>query len=160
MSKGGAYVTIADIQDEAGKKAAERLTAEGHHVSFVHCDTTNWESSNAAFKHAANFGPRKTIDVAFLNAGVSGIVGPLTEQALAAPDPSLESDTLPERPARSAVAVNFLGMYDGAWLALHYMRLPTRDGSTDAQKALIFTGSMASYADQPYATDYNSSKCA
>jgi NAD(P)-dependent dehydrogenase (short-subunit alcohol dehydrogenase family) len=97
--------------------------------------------------------------VAFLNAGVSGIVGPLTKQVLDAPEPSLDAQALPERPRRSAIDVNFLAMYDGAWLALHYMRLPTKDGSPDAQKSLIFTGSMASYVDQPYATDYNSSKC-
>jgi NAD(P)-dependent dehydrogenase (short-subunit alcohol dehydrogenase family) len=65
----GAYVTIADVQDDLGKKLTDEL---GERTSFVHCDTTDWDSSAAAFKHAANFAPSKTIDVVVLFAGVDG----------------------------------------------------------------------------------------
>ena len=155
----GAYVTIADLQDTAGKKAADDLNAKGGHVLFVHCDTADWASSNAAFRHAASFGPRQTLDVAVLNAGVMGDKGSLTDQVLAAPEPSLESHVVPKRPTRKATAVNFLGVYDNCWLALHYMRLPAKFGPARAQKSLILTGSTAGYGDFPGATDYNASKC-
>jgi NAD(P)-dependent dehydrogenase (short-subunit alcohol dehydrogenase family) len=97
--------------------------------------------------------------VAILNAGITGGFNSITDFVLAAPEPSVEENVIPERPKRTAIAVNLLGMYDGAWLALHYMRLPAKDGSTNASKSLILTGSLASYIDQPYATDYNASKC-
>jgi 5'-hydroxyaverantin dehydrogenase len=65
----GAFITIADVQDELGQK----LTAElGERTTFIHCDTTSWEESAAAFKHAANFSPSKNIDVVVLFAGVDG----------------------------------------------------------------------------------------
>lgn len=67
--KHGAFVTIADVQDDLGKKLTEEL---GDRTTFVHCDTTDWEESAAAFKHAANFAPSKTIDVVVLFAGVDG----------------------------------------------------------------------------------------
>jgi 5'-hydroxyaverantin dehydrogenase len=152
-------VTIADVQDAAAEKAAAELTAKGYHVSFVHCDTTDWESSVAAFKHAASFGPRETLDVAVLNAGIEGDKGSIADQVLAAPEPSLDSDVVPVRPTRKGTAVNFLGVYDNCWLALHYMRLPAKVGPPKASKSLIMTGSLASYADMPTNTDYNAAKC-
>ncbi|KAJ9615809.1 hypothetical protein H2200_001886 [Cladophialophora chaetospira] len=158
FSEGGAYVTIADVQDAAGEKAADDLNAKGYHVSFVHCDTADWESSVAAFKHAASFGLRKTLDVAILNAGIEGDKGSIADQVLAAPEPSLESDIIPTRPPRRGTAVNFLGVYDNCWLALHYMRLPAQAGPANASKSLIMTGSLASYADMPTNTDYNAAK--
>ncbi|KIW65144.1 hypothetical protein PV04_07426 [Phialophora macrospora] len=160
FAEGGAYVTIADVQDAAGEKAAAELSANGYHVSFVHCDTTSWESSAAAFKHAASFGPRKTLDVAVLNAGVEGDKGSIADQVRAAPEPSLDSDVVPIRPPRKGIAVNFLGVYDNCWLALHYMRLPAKVGPPEASKSLIMTGSLASYVDMPTNTDYNAAKFA
>ena len=152
-------MTIADVQDATGEKVAANLNAKGYHVSFVHCDTTDWESSVAAFKHAASFGPRETLDVAILNAGIEGDKGSITDQVLAAVEPSLESAVVPARPPRKGTAVNFLGVYDGCWLALHYMRLAAKTGPANASKSLIMTGSLASYADMPTNTDYNAAKC-
>lgn len=65
----GAYVTIADVQDELGQKLTKEL---GDRATFVHCDTTDWDQSAAAFKHAAKFAPENTIDVVVLFAGVDG----------------------------------------------------------------------------------------
>jgi NAD(P)-dependent dehydrogenase (short-subunit alcohol dehydrogenase family) len=152
-------VTLADVQTAAGERVAADLCAKGQHVSFVHCDTTDWQSSAAAFKHAASFGPRKTLDVAILNAGVTGDGGSIVDQVLAAPEPFLESDVLPAQPSRPAVAVNYLGVYDGCWLALYYMRLPAKAGPANLSKSLIMTGSLASYGDMPFSQDYGSSKC-
>lgn len=142
-------MTIADVQDAAGEKAVASLNAKGYHVSFVHCDTTNWESSVTAFKCASSFGPRETLDVAILNAGIEGDKGSLADQVLAAAEPSLGSDVVPLQPARRGTSVNFLGTYDGCWLALHYFRLPAKAGPANASKSLIMTGSLASYADMP-----------
>ncbi|KIW92194.1 uncharacterized protein Z519_07178 [Cladophialophora bantiana CBS 173.52] len=161
FAEGGAYVTIADVQDAAGNKAAADLNAQGCHVSFVHCDTTDWESSVAAFKHAASFGPSKSLHVAVLNAGIGGDRGSLTDQVFAAPEPSLDPDVVPTRPTRKAAAVNFLGVYDNCWLALHYMRLPSEVDPTGApHKSIIMTASLAAYADMPNSSDYNASKFA
>ncbi len=65
----GAYVTIADVQDDLGKKLTDEL---GERTTFVHCNTTDWEESAAAFKHAATWAPSKTIDIVVLFAGVDG----------------------------------------------------------------------------------------
>ena len=83
----------------------------------------------------------------------------MTEQVLAAPEPSLEIDDIPNRPRRQATTVNFLAVYDNCWLALYYMRLPSKFGPANAQKSLIFTGSTMSYMDLPGDTDYNAAKC-
>ena len=108
FAEGGAYVTIADVQDTAAEKAATNLNAKGYHVSFIHCDTTSCGSNVAAFNHAASFGPRETLDVAVLNAGIKGDKGSSADQVFADPEPSLESDVFPTRSARKGTAVNFL----------------------------------------------------
>lgn len=97
--------------------------------------------------------------MAILNAGVQGDVGNIASQVLAAPKPSLDTGVIPKRPERKGAAVNFLGVYDGCWLALHYMQLPANVGPANVQKSLIVTGSLASYSDMPHATDYNAAKC-
>jgi NAD(P)-dependent dehydrogenase (short-subunit alcohol dehydrogenase family) len=112
-------------------------------VSFIHCDVTDWASSDAAFRHAAAFGPRRTLDIAVLNAGVGGDKGSIVEQVLAAPGPSFGPGPLPERPNRKGSLIMYGGVYDNCWLALHYMRLPAASGSKDMQKSLIITGSLA-----------------
>ena len=94
-----------------------------------------------------------------MNAGVLGDGGSLADQALAAPEPSLNPEIVPSRPPRKAIAVDFLGVYDNAWLALHYMRLPAKAGPENASKSLIMTGSLASYTDDPSVTDYDAAKC-
>ena len=80
----GAYITIADLQDSLGQALVKEL---GERTSFVHCDTTDWDSSAAAFKHAANFAPSKTIDVVILFAGVDGERRGLVDLVLDQPAP-------------------------------------------------------------------------
>lgn len=158
----GAYVTIADLQDDAG----EKLTAElGERTTFVHCDTTDWESSAAAFKHAAHFAPSKTIDVVIPFAGLDGERRGLVDLVLDQPVPSLDSDPTPTRPAHKAIDVNLIGEYITTYLALHYFRLPpaanNNNGPSQQQphtKSLILISSLTAYMDLPYNTGYATSK--
>lgn len=152
-------MTIADLQDAEGQRITEQLVSEGCHATYVRCNVTDWTSSVKAFKHAASFSPSKTLDVAALFAGTEGGVGSLTDQVLAAPVPSLDEDAVPLRPGHRAIDVNLRGQYENAWLALHYMRLPSKVEAAKKTKSLILTSSMSAYVDMPTHSDYNASKC-
>ena len=151
----GAYVTLADLQDNAGQELAKKL---GERATFVRCDTTDWESSAAAFKHAANFAPSKTIDVVIPFAGLDGERRGLVDLVLDQPAPSLDSDPTPAEPAHKAIDVNLIGEYISTYLALHYFRLPPANGQQDFKKSLILISSMTAYMDLPYNTGYATSK--
>ncbi|KAJ9655043.1 hypothetical protein H2198_005983 [Neophaeococcomyces mojaviensis] len=156
----GAYVTIADMSVDAGQKLAQQLSNQGHHVSFVECNTTDWTSSVNAFKHAINFVPTKTLDIAVLFAGTDGARKGLIDEVLQGPDPSLDND--PVSPVTKAIEVNLLGEYMSTSLALHYFRLqgsgtPNIQGP-QPKKSLVLVSSMTGYIDLPYNTDYSVSK--
>lgn len=160
FAKAGAYVTIADVQDAAGQRAAAELAAKGCRVSYVRCDVTSWESIVAAFIHAGAFSANKTLDVAVLCAGLEGDKGSLTDQVLAAPEPSLNPAATPVAPRHLALNVNLIGLYNCAWLALYYIRLPSNvQTASTFSKSLILVSSMAGYVDMPTNSDYNASKC-
>ena len=133
----GAYVTIADVQDDLGNEVVAKLTAEGQHVSYVHCDITNWESSNAAFKHAIDFSPSRTLDVVALYAGVGGKGQNLVDHTKSG-DPGGE----PVAPDQMAIDVNVIGSYYSTALALHYMQTKEKT----MQKSLILVASLAGYS--------------
>ncbi|TKA75059.1 hypothetical protein B0A55_05987 [Friedmanniomyces simplex] len=158
FAENGAYVTIADLQDELGQALAERLTDAGHKVSYVHCDTTDWQSSAAAFKHAVNFSSSKTLDIAALFAGTDGLRKSLVDVVLQeTEEPSL--DGVPTQPKHRAVDVNINGVYLSTYLAMHYFRLPPCDSSAPQyKKSLILVSSMMGYVDCTYNTDYGISK--
>lgn len=139
----GAYVTIADVQEERGKELAARLSAEGKHVSFVECDTSDWASSVGAFKHAVNFAPSKTLDVALLFAGMSGAPRSLVDLVNEHPEPTLEGEPTPQSLPK-ALDVNLNGVYLNTWLALHYFRLRSATGS-NRKKSLVIVSSLAGY---------------
>lgn len=139
----GAYVTIADVQEERGKELASRLSAEGKHVAFVKCDTSDWASSVAAFKHAVNFAPSKTLDVALLFAGMSGVAQNLVDAVKEHPEPTLDGEPKPQSLPK-ALDVNLNGVYLNTWLALHYFRLPSATGS-NWKKSLVIVSSLAGY---------------
>lgn len=103
----GAYVTIADMSEEDGQQLAKQL---GSKATFVKCNTADWNSSAAAFKHAAQFAPSKTIDVVVLFAGVGGENKGLVDIILQEePIPSLEAP-LPAEPGHKAIDVNLTGV--------------------------------------------------
>ena len=155
--KHGAYITVADLQDDLGQKLTQEL---GDRTTFVHCDTTDWESSAAAFKHAANFAPSKTIDIVVLFAGVDGERRGLVDLVMDQPAPSLDGDPTPAKPAHRALDINLIGVYISTYLALHYFRLPAKSGEQQFKKSLILISSITGYMDLPYNTGYATSKYA
>lgn len=103
----GGYVTIADMSDEDGRRLVEKL---GDRATFVKCNTSDWNSSAATFKHAAEFAPSKTIDIVVLFAGVGGENKSLIDIILEdEPVPSL-IDPLPSEPGQKAIDVNLTGV--------------------------------------------------
>lgn len=103
----GAYVTIADMSETEGLQFSEQL---GDRASFVKCNTADWNSSAAAFKHAANFAPSKTLDVVVLFAGVGGENKSLVDIVLEEePIPSLDSP-IPAEPGHRAIDINLTGV--------------------------------------------------
>ncbi|CZT24754.1 uncharacterized protein RCC_10482 [Ramularia collo-cygni] len=152
----GAYVTIADMSEEDGDKLATQL---GSRATFVECNTAEWNSSAAAFRHAAEFAPSKTIDVVVLFAGVGGENKSLVDIVLEEnPIPSLDSP-LPAEPGHKAIDVNLTGVYINTYLALHYFRLPPTQPQS-FKKSLVLISSIMGYIDLPYNTGYSASKFA
>ena len=159
LAENGAYVTVADMSANAGTKLAGQLSDRGLKVTFVQCNTTDWESSVNAFKHAVNFSPTKTLDAAILFAGTDGARKGLVDEVLQNPEPSM--DDSPARPNTNAIQVNLLGEYMSTSLALHYFRLKGSSPSSTGQeskKCLVLVSSMTGYIDLPYNTDYSVSK--
>ena len=151
----GAYITIADMQEELGQALTKKLNDEGAKISFVKCNTTDWDSLTAAFKHAINFSPSKTLDIAALFAGTDGEAKGLIDLVEAVGPPSLDDNL--SKPPLKAVDVNLYGVYLSTFLALHYFRLPSPDPQP-FKKSLIFVSSMMGYIDLPYNTGYAMSK--
>jgi 5'-hydroxyaverantin dehydrogenase len=155
----GAYVTIADVNEELGQDLAKTLCAKGGKVSFVRCDTSDWESCVAAFQHAVKFTPSKTLDAAILFAGIAGAATSLVDEVVRNDaEPSLERN--PMKPVHTAIDINLLGVFYCSYLALHYFRLPP---ASEAQarpfkKSLVLISSMMGYIDPSYNTDYGAAK--
>lgn len=155
----GAHVTIADIQEEAGEEFASELNERGYKATFIKTDVRDWDSSLAAFKHAVNFSPRKTVDIAALFAGLlSG--DPNLPKIIASADPNPSLDRNPEQPACNILKTNLIGVWNCTTLALHYFRLkPPTDAPevTPGKKSLILVSSLAAYADHA-PTEYAAAK--
>jgi 5'-hydroxyaverantin dehydrogenase len=124
-------------------------------TNFVSLDVTSWPSQVQAFKAAVSFPPTKTLDIVFLNAGIAV---PTTIDG-AANDPSVE-------PADPALKVYDVNLVRGVALALHYFALPSSPApsssptnvASKSKKAIILTGSLASYLASPTSETYGSSK--
>ncbi|KAL4932872.1 uncharacterized protein BDV17DRAFT_287245 [Aspergillus undulatus] len=128
---GGAVVTIADIQDEAGSSIAAALSAKGHSVQFVHCDVSDWESQIKAFQAALAH------RVDYVTATEINLDGPSSI------------------PALEPIEVNLKRTFYTATLALHYFRLRT---PTTFSKTLTLVSSLAGYIDDTHSTAYTASK--
>lgn len=97
------------------------------------CDVTDYASCDAAFCHAIDVSPTKSLDIVALIAGVVGEPGSLVDQVLdarrkmeesASRSPNIWMElTRPPRPRHPGMDVNLLGVYDCAYLALWYMSL-------------------------------------
>ncbi|KAK5073533.1 hypothetical protein LTR64_007331 [Lithohypha guttulata] len=147
----GAYITLVDRNEEQGRAAEASLTSKGYHVTFIQADVTDWTSSVQAFKHAVASTPRKTLDGAFLFAGVGGDGRNLTKQ-IETKNPEVSLDIDPIEPSTKVVDINLGGLLKSAKLALHYFRLPAAPGAppispSNGQKPLFLVASLAGYID-------------
>ncbi|KAK9422985.1 putative Short chain dehydrogenase reductase [Seiridium unicorne] len=129
----GAFVTIADYDELAGRK--------------VEADLAPWDEQVAVFEAAVTTSPFRSIDVVIANAGVFGADDLNTVQ-----DPSQP----PIKPDLRIMETNLTGTAYTANLAMHYFRRQTPNIPRD--RCLIIKGSIAAYADQPGSPQYNMSK--
>ncbi|MCJ1360454.1 MAG: hypothetical protein MMC33_010459 [Icmadophila ericetorum] len=165
FAQSSAYVTIADIQKESGMRIAANLVSEGYKVGFTYCNVTDFDSIVAAFKDAAAFSPSKSLDVVALVAGVIGEQEGLVDQVIRSRTRTEDTYWIePTKPRHPAIDVNLLGIYDCAYVALHYMASNSesagsvREGAhPHSTKSLILVSSTAAYIDSPFA-DYQVSK--
>jgi len=148
----GAYVTIADINEELGNKYTKELQAKGLHVQFITTDVTSWTSQIAAFKTAIKFSPtHDTLNIVVASAGVAGdAFYPPNE-----PPAKLEDDD-PPAPNMVAFQVNSIGLYYTARLSKLYLN----SGPSSDPPSLILIASLVAYIDMPLMTSYSSSKYA
>lgn len=73
----------------------------------------------------------------------------LVDLVLDQPEPSLDTDPTPARPAHRALDINLIGVYMSTYLALHYFRLPPKSGQQSFKKSLVLISSMTAYMDLP-----------
>jgi 5'-hydroxyaverantin dehydrogenase len=153
LAAAGAFVTIADLQQDAGSAVAKGLSSQGFKVQFVQTDVTSYESQTIAFKSAVIFGGGK-LDLVVPGAGIIAEKN-LLDMA-AATEPSI--DTAPPEPSFSGVEVNLKGVYYSCYLALYYFRLPAPADVLPFKKAIILVASIAAYQGYPSSTTYSISK--
>ncbi|KAK9777150.1 putative Short chain dehydrogenase reductase [Seiridium cardinale] len=140
----GAFVTIADYDELAGRKVEADLAPK---AKFMKCDVRSWDEQVAVFEAAVTASPFKSIDVVIANAGVFGADDLNTLQ-----DPSQP----PIKPDLRIMETNLIGTAYTANLAMHYFRRQAPNIPQD--RCLIIKGSIAAYADQPGSPQYNMSK--
>ncbi|KAG0632039.1 hypothetical protein M758_1G300100 [Ceratodon purpureus] len=116
--KHGAYVVIADINNEGGSRLSEEL---GEQAQFVSCDVRNEQDVAALVDEAMSW--KGKLDVYHSNAGFVGALGSIEELNLADFD--------------ETVSVNLRGAVVGIKHATRVMK-PARSG------AIVCTGSTAS----------------
>lgn len=126
----GAKVFLVDMSKEALQKVADEL---GENVAYTVADVTNAADVERYAKEAvARFGK---IDIFFNNAGIEGVVKPITEY--------------PEEIFDKVMAVNVKGM----WLGCKFVLPQMNDGGS-----LIITSSVAGIAGTPGVSAYVTSK--
>lgn len=127
----GAKVVIVDINEEALKQTAQALNSPN--ISYIQADVSKSADVQKYVRHAVNtFGK---IDVFFNNAGIEGVVKPITEY------PEEEFDRL--------IGINVKGV----WLGIKYMLPEMNDGGS-----IINTSSVAGLMGSPSMTAYVASK--
>ena len=144
----GAFVVVADINEEAGGKLQKELASS---VAFVRCDVTSWESQLSVFKHAAKVSSTSSIDIVVANAGISS-----TDPIFLDDD---DDDTEPDEPKLQITNVNVNGVLLTTRLALWYFRKQHRRNPKKDQ-CLILQGSVTGYVDIFGAPQYTMSKFA
>ncbi|NCD71666.1 SDR family NAD(P)-dependent oxidoreductase [Mucilaginibacter agri] len=127
----GAKVILVDLKEDALKEAVSSLHSEN--VSYIVADVTqSAQVENYAKLAAEKFGK---IDIYFNNAGIEGVVKPITEY--------------PEDVFDKVIAVNVKGV----WLGCKYVLPIMADGGS-----IIITSSVAGVSGSPGTSAYNTSK--
>lgn len=99
LSDAGAYVVIADLNEENAKKVAQEFPDT---AVAVRCDVTQFKDQLGAFKKAIELSPEGQIDIVVANAGIGGGDAMLTN------DISAEE---PEEPKLPTLDINIKGMF-------------------------------------------------
>ncbi|KEF63065.1 uncharacterized protein A1O9_01041 [Exophiala aquamarina CBS 119918] len=147
LAKAGAFVVIADLDDEFGSNLEKELSGS---VKFVKTNVTSWADQLAAFKTALSSSPCGRIDIVIANAGISGADTVFQNE--------LELDE-PEEPRLNILNVNLTGVLYTIKLALFYFRKQHAANKGEAlDQNLILQGSLAGYLDLPGALQYTASK--
>lgn len=161
----GAFVTIADLEQDAGSQLANDITDGNGHATFVHCDVTDYQSCVLAFKYALESSPTGSPDIVVLMAGVLGAERSLVDQiaAAGASNGGITTDSQPPRPKHTGIDINLVAVYECVYLALYYLQVKPRKKSQETgqstTKSLILPASPVAYIDTSIFTDYSVSKC-
>ncbi|KAJ5388673.1 hypothetical protein N7509_011214 [Penicillium cosmopolitanum] len=142
----GAYVTIADLNEERGKQVAQELSPN---AQFAKCNITSWDDQVNMFEAAIKNSPHKSCDIVIANAGISRASG---DDLWPLDDPN----SPPVKPELNIVNVNLIGTMYTWKLAVHYFR--KQPDTEDRDRCFIITGSMVSWIDSPANWQYTSSK--
>ncbi|KAI9731794.1 MAG: hypothetical protein M1834_004583 [Cirrosporium novae-zelandiae] len=146
FAKAGAYVTVADLNEELGSKLEKELVGLGQKVKFVKTDVLDWDSQTNAFKAAIAFSPANSLNIVIPCAGTTG------GRISLAPPENPEAD--PPKPTAMGLRTLLFGEYYTTCLAMHYFSLPT--AATD--RSLLLVSSMAGYSGIPLAIEYTTAK--
>lgn len=80
FAEAGAFVTLADVKEEAVREAAEKFVRQGHRALAIPCDVSNDAQVEAMVERTvAEFG---RLDAAFNNAGVTPKDAPTAQSTL------------------------------------------------------------------------------
>ena len=136
----GAAVVLADIDDGAGRAAADELAGTYGSAIYVHCDVSDEQQVQGLMESAATeFGG---VDVLHNNAGI--------HEAMISQDFSFE--TMPVAVFDRVMSVNLRGAFLCSQKALPYLKASKRGPS------IVNAGSTASFVGYPYGLAYGSSK--
>ncbi|PGH10933.1 hypothetical protein AJ79_05179 [Helicocarpus griseus UAMH5409] len=142
----GAYVTIADLNEQRGQELARELSPN---AQFVKCNITNWDEQVHMFEAAIANSPSKSCDIVIANAGISRAFG---DTLWPLDDPNAP----PVKPTLSIIDVNVYGTLYTWKLAVHYFR--KQPDSEERDRCFIITGSMVAWIDSPANWQYTVSK--
>ncbi|PKC02733.1 NAD(P)-binding protein [Rhizophagus irregularis] len=141
LVKEGAKVTIADVQDDLGKKFAEELNSgkTDQVAIYEHVDVSNWNEYLAAFKKTIQtFGH---IDIVVNNAGL------FTEGNCMFDD----SEEPPH--ALKLIDVNLKGVLNGTKLGIKFLKQNGKDGGV-----IVNTSSISGLYTSPFVPYYTATK--
>ncbi|CAG8566536.1 11021_t:CDS:10 [Funneliformis caledonium] len=141
LVKEGAKVTVADIQDELGKKLVEELNSGKTETVAIyeHVDVTNWNEYLAAFKKTVQVYGR--VDIIVNNAGIFAEGDCLFD----------DSDEPPN--ALKMIDVNLKGVLNGTKLGIRFLKQNGKDGGV-----IVNTSSIAGLFNSPLVPIYSASK--